>query len=224
MASPATNDVYKSPYATTITYALGLLLFLLPFFDIKCNAITMAQLSGINMATGSKPSVSRDLEKLGNNFGGKGFDENKDVAKTKSGGDGHLFITALAALLLGVAGLLFSLLNKGRNARSTMMIGLLGVVALLASWIEIGAYVKANAKTDANDTGGDFAGMVAISANPTFWFFLCLLCFAASAFIGYKQSNEITTGTPAGAPQVHIDNPGDQSEFPAAPGDDRNLG
>lgn len=224
MATTTTAELYRRPNLPTITYAVGLLLFLLPFFDIKCNNVTMAQLKGIDVAFGGKPSVNRDLESMQNGFGSRGFDDN-NVQAARPQGEGHLFITALIAFVLGVIGLILSLLNKGRNQRPNMIIGIAGAVALIASWIQVSAYVNSNAKPHENPDA-DFSGMVNISASPTFWFILCLICFAVAAYYSYKQSQRQALGEmpTAAAPQLPIDNPGEQSEFPAAPHNERDLG
>ncbi|HEV7332209.1 MAG TPA: hypothetical protein VGN63_14325 [Flavisolibacter sp.] len=227
MATTNTTDFYRKPYLTTAAYALALLLFLLPFFDIKCNNISMAKLSGINMATGSKPSLSREMEDMQNSFPGE-----RRRASASVDGEGQLFITALFALLLGVAGLLYSIFNKGENQRPGMYIGGLGALALIGSWIQVSSYVSENARSQGGPQPDDrFSAMINISASPTFWFILCLLLFLAAAFISYQKSKPAIAGTatadekpPQAAPQIKIKNPGDQSEFPSSPEGERDLG
>lgn len=226
MAPTNTTDVYRKPYLTTAAYALALLLFLLPFFDIKCNDVSMAKLSGICMATGGKPNVSRDLEEMQNSFPG----ERRRTAASVDG-EGQLFITALFAMLLGVAGLLYSLFNKDENQRAGMYIGGLGALALIGTWIQVNSFVSENTRMQGGPLPDDrFTAMMRVSASPTLWFFLCLLCFLAAAFISYQKSKLVAVaGTteekpPQAAPQLKIKNPGDQSEFPSAPEGERDLG
>jgi hypothetical protein len=231
-----TTDVYRKPYLPAALYALALLLFLLPFFDIKCNNMSMAKLSGISMATGGKPSLNSEMADMQNNFPGE-----RQRSATSFDGEGQLFITALFALLLGVAGLLYSLLNKGDNQRPAMYIGGLGALALIGSWIQVSSYVSENTKTREGPIPDEqFSAMMNVSASPTFWFVLCLLCFLAAAYISYQRSKPVVataagpaTGTstetvdekpPQAAPQIRIKNPGDQSEFPSAPESERDLG
>jgi hypothetical protein len=48
---------------------------------------------------------------------------------------------------------------------------------------------------------------------------------AATLLVGVKKrKNEVKDTPPQAAPQLNIQNPGDQSEFPSAPETDRNLG
>jgi uncharacterized membrane protein len=212
-----TTKFYRRPYFTTITYAVGLLLFLLPFFDIKCNNITMARLRGIEMATGGKPSVSRELKDMQRGFGNE---DQRSVQASIPKGEGHLFITALVALTLGVIGLILSLTNKSRNQRPNMIVGILGVVAMIGTWIEVSVFVSSNAKPKQSDYANDqFSTMVNIAASPTAWFILGLICYAAAAYVSYKLSQNTTLADtpPHNAPQLKIENPGEQSDFPAAP-------
>jgi hypothetical protein len=224
MPTPYTTDFYRRPHLITITYALGVLLFLLPFFNIKCNNISMARLSGVDMATGSQPSMSTELKDMQNGFPGR-----NNNAISANGGEGKFFITALVALLLGVVGVALSLLNKRPNQRSQMIVGILGAIALIGAWIQVSTYVKNNAGPPGNiDSDSQFSSMVNVTASPTFWFVLCLLCFLAAAFFSYKKREPITGAVtetpPPAAPQIKIENPGDQSEFPSAPEGERDLG
>jgi hypothetical protein len=226
MATTTTTDLYRKPYLTTAVYALALLLFLLPFFNIKCNDVSMAKLSGISMATGGKPSLSGDLEDMQNSFPGA---SRRSAASVD--GEGQLFITALFAMLLGVAGLLYSIFNKDENQRAGMYIGGLGALALVGAWIQVNSVVSENTKMQGGPQPDDrFTAMMRISASPTFWFILCLLCFVAAAFISYQKSKPASGRViaeekpPQAAPQLNIKNPGDQSEFPSAPDGERDLG
>lgn len=224
MATTTKAEIYRRPYLITITFAAALLLFLLPFFNITCNNVTMVQLSGVDMATGSRPSMGQDLERFQNQFGN--VDTNVTVQK-KPEGEGHLFITALLALALGAIGLVLSLVNRGRRQRPVMLVGVLGAAALLASWIEVSLFVKSQTKNDAAmDASPAFPGMINVSASPTFWYILSLLCFAVSAYYSYRQNQlqVLDEMPPKDAPQLNLGNPGDQSEFPAAPHEERDLG
>lgn len=52
-----------------------------------------------------------------------------------------------------------------------------------------------------------------------------LVAAAAGLYMALKRKQERQEDTPPKqAPQLHLDNPGDQSEFPAAPHDKRDLG
>src|SRR5258708_22123113 len=88
---------------SSIPFLLGLLLFLAPFIDIRCNNVSLQQVSGINLATGFE--VKTDNNSL---FGNLGKDDGIDIKKTGKK-DGNVY--ALAALLIGIAGFVICLLK-----------------------------------------------------------------------------------------------------------------
>jgi LPS O-antigen subunit length determinant protein (WzzB/FepE family) len=54
---------------------------------------------------------------------------------------------------------------------------------------------------------------------------LALVAATASLYLVWKKKQQRHHNTPPeGAPQLHIENPGDQSEFPAAPTGEMELG
>ena len=179
------------------------------------------------MAFGSKPELSHDMKKAQRGFADQDMG---DVAinNRSDSREGKLFITALLALALGVAGLAVSFINRGRKQRTAMLIGVLGALALIGAWIQIGSYVKENAKPKEGPETLDqpFSIMMTVTASPTFWFILCLLSYLAAAYFSYRQSLAAAEkeAPPQTAPQLPIQNPGDQSEFPSAPEGERDLG
>src|SRR5947208_1548302 len=98
----ATTNFYATPRLTTFSFAAGLLLFLLPFAEIKCNGASFAQISGLNMVTGSSPKMSSDLEGMTKSLGS--YD--RPNAKLNDDGKGKVYVFAVIALLLGIGGLL----------------------------------------------------------------------------------------------------------------------
>src|SRR5215203_3677203 len=51
-APPPARPTGKVP--STVAFAVGILLFLMPFVDIKCNNMSLQQVSGLQLATGFK--------------------------------------------------------------------------------------------------------------------------------------------------------------------------
>ena len=222
---PATaNNFYRNPQLATIAYAVGILLFFLPFLEIKCNGTSMVQLSGKDMVFGSAPKISTDLD----NFG-KGVGNNSFTAGAKPETGGRVYVVAIMALLLGIAGLIFSLKKPAPNYGAAMIVGVAGAIALIALIIQVKADVNGEMKAQGgagNPFSDQFSGMLKVSVDITAWFVLCLLSFLAAAFFSYKQKGLMASGNlpPAGAPQLNIQNPGDQSDFPAAPTGGQGLG
>jgi hypothetical protein len=218
----ATNSFYRTPHLTTISFALGVLLFFLPFMEIKCNETTLVQMSGLNMVTGAEPKVGSDFEQMS-----KGFDTKNEGTKTatKSDKKGKVYIMAIVALGLGVIGVAISFMNKDGYSPIKMIAGAVGAVALIILMFQVKG--DANEQMTADKKGSDqMAGMMKLSVDFTFWFYLCVISYLASAFFSYKQKDLVSEGytPPANAPQINIQNPGDQSDFPAATSGEKDLG
>lgn len=218
----ATNNFYRTPHLTTISFAVGVLLFFLPFMEIKCNETTLVQMSGLNMVTGAEPKVGSDFEQMA-----KGLDTKNDGTKTttKSEKKGKVYIAAILALALGVIGVAISFMNKGGYNPVKMIAGAVGAVALIILMFQVKGDV--NEQMTADKKGNDqMAGMMKLSVDFTFWFYLCVISYLASAFFSYKQKDLVNEayGPPSNAPQINVQNPGDQSEFPAGPTGEKDLG
>jgi hypothetical protein len=225
MATADSTNFYRNPRLTTIAFGAGILLFFLPFLEIKCNGSAVAQLSGKDMVFGSAPKVSNDLENLGKGFG------DREYANTnaKTGTKGKVYVAAIIALALGLIGLVASLQKPRPNYTATTIAGIAGAIVLIVLIIQVKGDINAEMKTQAEGTdpfSNQFAGMLKVSVAITPWFILCLLSYIAAAFFGYKQKGQVAISDipPATAPQLNIQNPGDQSEFPAAPTGGKDLG
>ncbi len=101
---------------------------------------------------------------------------------------------ALAALGLGIAGLIFSLLNAKTGGTGGLITGLLASVALIATMIDIKSQVKAEIPDLRNRSMGNagsgfdkLADSVYIAVDFTPWFYIAVITFLAAAFFCYKR-------------------------------------
>lgn len=218
----ATNNFYRAPHLTTISFAVGVLLFFLPFMEVKCNGTTLAQMSGTDMVTGAEPKMGADFEQMA-----KGLNKKNDgvTTTTKTEKKGKVYVLAIVALALGIIGVIISLMKKGGYNKLEMVVGAIGAIALIALMIHVKSDVNSQMETDKKGSD-EFSGMVNISIDFTIWFFLCVLSYLAAAFFSYKQKDLVNEGEipPVNAPQTVIQNPGDQSDFPAAASGGKDLG
>lgn len=194
---------------TSIGFLVGVLLFLLPFVDIKCNGQSLATNTGVGLAFGTNYKTTGQLNSLDNTFG-------KNTKKSDTENEkGKMFIAALIALGLGILGLLLSLISN-RSNKTTMIIGILAAIALIVLMIQIKSDIKDKSGTS---TSEGFDNTVTVTAEFTAWYFLSLISFLAAAFFSYRQGNVVAAHdpVPANAPQMPIKNPGEQSEFPTSP-------
>lgn len=216
MDTTATVDqFYKKPFLSTASFAVAVLLFFLPFFNIKCNETTVKSLSGKDLVFGTSGQLDTGNDLL------------KQERQAESAGDkSESFIVAILAMVLGVAGAAISFISKGRYTKAIIGLGVAGALLLIILWVQLSSRVsdEANFQSGADMQGLD--GMMSISVQITFWFILSVLSFLAAAWFAYKQQQLISAGEvpPAGAPQTPIHNPGDQSFFPPAPSGEKDLG
>lgn len=164
----------RGPYTTTVSFALAVLLFFLPFAHIKCNDTKLASNSGIGIAFGT----AWKNEMFGKNdlFGNKADVNEKKEKPIQKGPNGF----ALAALAAGVAGLGLSLSRFKLKSVFSFSLGLLGVLMLLALLIQLKSQLK-------GETGKESDMNIRLTVSFTFGYFLSVIAFAAAAFFGYKQ-------------------------------------
>ncbi|MBK5272991.1 MAG: hypothetical protein JJE22_18480 [Bacteroidia bacterium] len=192
--------VFGTKIPSSIAFIIGVLLFFMPFIDIKCNNMSLQQVSGFQLATGFQMKNNSSGNSFMNDFKSPLADEEKtkDVTKTDKK-DPNLF--ALVALGLGVLGLLLSFTNAKAGIGVAMVTGILGTAALIGLMID----VKRKAKIDTPDMGGgsgeDVLGLnkigkqvtdgVGITVDFTAWYYVAVIAFIAAAFFCYKRMQTI---------------------------------
>jgi hypothetical protein len=196
------NELFRTRYADSIAYIVGLLLFFLPFVEIKSKPIHIGEMEIKGLSIKAK---GIDLVK-GNSSGSAGA----EVDKNQSSSDTELF--AVIAAITGLAAFVVSLLQFKKRWITSLTLGLLAAISMIALYFDI--------KDSIDDSMGGNSGFLSdlgITIGFTIWFYLSLLCFLLGAYLSYHQRG--VTGTaydlaPKNAPQLDLENPGDQSEFP----------
>ena len=163
-------------FFTPVLYLAGVVLFFLPFVDIRCNNVSLQQVTGINLATGFKIKTTANGSLLDN------LDRSNkdDVVFTKDAEIRDLNAYALVALILGIGGLVITLINfKGREVLGAVT-GVATAVALIGLMADIRSQVKINlsAKTD--------IGNIRLAVDFTPWFYITIAVFLAGAILSYK--------------------------------------
>src|SRR4051794_18621107 len=102
---------------TSFTFLAGVLLFLLPFVEIKCNNEVLASNTGVGLAFGTDYKTTQQTKSLNNPFG---FDNRTDVSITEKQ-EGRQFISALIAMALGIVAVLFSFFSNGKGRPITFI-------------------------------------------------------------------------------------------------------
>ena len=188
-ATPAPG-VLSTKTPSTIAFGVAVLLFLLPFIDIKCNGSTLQTVSGVQLATGFEMKNNSSDNSFMNEIKTEGIETK---AKTKSDKkDSNMY--ALIALGLGIVGLGLSFTNAKTTLAAAMVTGVASAAAMIGLMIDI----KKNIKTsipDTNTGGGNSLDGFGKSMNDTMnitvdftsWFYIAIIAFLAAAFFCYKR-------------------------------------
>ncbi|MEO7394838.1 MAG: hypothetical protein ABIU11_07815 [Chitinophagaceae bacterium] len=193
---PETPGMFATKIPSSIAFAVALLLFLMPFVDIKCNGTSLQTVTGVQLATGFKMNNNNSGDSFMNDIKTDKVDEGITKTTTKTDNkDPNMY--ALVALGLGVLGLLLSLTNAKSGLGSAMVTGIASAIAMIGMMID----VKKKVKLDMPDTGGnageiskgidDFgksmSDKINITVDFTPWFYIAVISFLAAAFFCYKR-------------------------------------
>ena len=194
-ATAVSAPVKRSSFTPgSISFLAGVLLFLLPFVNIKCGDTTIREVRGFELATGFKVEDKKTNQNL---FGNMGMDQTTTTSKSEKR-DPDLF--ALAALGLGIIGFIIAFLAKGRSVIAAF-VGLLASVALIALMIEIKGDSKLNTTPKGNnnmDGLNSNLGSDIIRTEFTPWFYFTIIIFLAAAFFCWQKKKKLMaeTGSP----------------------------
>ena len=206
-----------SKYTISIIYAVGILLFFLPFVEIKCNATPLYEVKGIELVTGF---TVEDSNKGTENFNDVFVSESQNERQ-----ESNAF--AIGAFAFGIIGLIISFLNFKSQPVASTLTGALAALCLVGLMIQVkGDVGKWSSKTRPatnTDIFGDMSRTIKVIADFTPWFYLALISFAAAAFLSYRQRLQRSDGPPKNAPQLPLENRSDQSEFPKS-ASESNIG
>jgi hypothetical protein len=177
-SNPVIANVSASRFIS-IPFVAGVLLFLAPFIDIRCNNVSLQQVNGISLATGFE--IKTNNNSLLDQFDSK----DHDISFNKSGKRGGN-IYAMIALISGVAGLIISFLKFKEKWLLGIIAGITAAGALLGLMIDIRSQLKVNLSARSDSLN------ISFGVDFTPWFYLAILAFLIGAFLGYKGTSEKT--------------------------------
>ncbi len=98
-----------------------------------------------------------------------------------------------------------------------MIVAALAAISLIILAIQLKADVSEH--TRSSNFEDTVANGIVVTVNFTPWYYLSVISFLVAAFLSFKFRPDqfIHETPPKNAPQVPINNPGDQSEFPSSP-------
>lgn len=178
MPTTAGSGVFQKGYSTSIAFLVALLLFFLPFVVIKCNNQPYAENTGLGLALGTNYNVTaqKDLPDI--------LQKGKNESVTREEEKGKLYVLALASLLAGIVGLMFSL-SRSRSASSvSMLMGMAAALCLVILMFQISSDIKRN--SGGNVLSGRDSN-IRVTASYTIWYFIAIASFLAAAFFSYKR-------------------------------------
>jgi hypothetical protein len=164
---------------SSIAFLLAILLFLLPFAEIRCNGTAVANNTGLGIATGAewKEVVTKSIF-------GNGFQNNSSTNESKvQKQDPNIF--AIAALALGVIGVLIAFLTPKGGGKFNLFVGALAAVSLIAMLIDLRSKAKSENSVKSSDL--DFNAGVVVTVDGTGWFYFTIILFILGGVFSYLR-------------------------------------
>ena len=179
--SPSTTStgLLGTKIPSSIAFLLGILLFLLPFAEIRCNGAAVANNTGVGIATGTawKEVVTKSIF-------GSGFQNNPLTNESKvQKQDPNVF--AIAALALGVIGVLIAFLTPKGGGRFNLFVGALAAVSLIAMLIDLRSKLKSENSVKSSEL--DLNAGVIVTVDGTGWFYFTIILFILGGVFSYLQ-------------------------------------
>jgi hypothetical protein len=172
-AAPS-RGLFNTGIPSTIAFAAALLLFLMPFAEIKCGGTKFMSKKGIDFAMNKEWSVDK----------GMGDDMFKDGDKKPSNKEGQAPMLVIVAMALAVVGVGVSLIKSKTGSLLTTVVGFAGVGSLVGFMIMLKSWFdKEMAKDSAGKVKDATSGIgdVKLSLDFTIGLYLCLACFLIAA-------------------------------------------
>lgn len=200
----AAPGMFGTKIPSTVAFVIAVLLFLMPFVDIKCNGTSLKTFSGVELATGYNINADSKGGGLFDNMQEKAVDVTSKATDKKKR---NLYI--LIGLIAGGAGLLLSFTNSKVLLGVALFAGVAGAGSLVAGMLDIKKEAKMEMpnvkdKVPDNDVGdtidkvgekvNDLADNVKITVDFTPWFYIAIIAFLAAAFFCYKRMSASKTG------------------------------
>lgn len=177
------TSFFRKKYTSTAAFAVGILLFFLPFAELRCNDSVLASNTGIGLATG-KEWKTYGLPGYGDML--KGNENPAKDGKFTSIKDWPNILT-LISLLAAVAGLIISLTNSKLRAVVSMSAGILAAVLLIGMMIQMNHELKDSMAGKKGEPDYGAAISMFVKMNYTIWYYMAVVAFVFAAFFGFKH-------------------------------------
>jgi hypothetical protein len=165
---------------SAVAFLVAILLFLLPFAEVRCNGTALANNTGLGIAMGSdwKEVMTKNM------FGESGEMETKDKGEFSKSHDPNVF--AIIALALGVIGFLVAVLAVARKSNFNFYIGLLAAASLVAMLVDLRS--KAKSDTSLNSSNLDVNVPMKVTVDGTAGYYIAVILFIVAAILSLQRS------------------------------------
>jgi hypothetical protein len=194
---PPSGGMFVSKVPSNVAFGIGILLFLMPFIDIKCNNMSLQQVSGLQLATGFNMKNNSSTNSYLDDIKTEKVDD--EITKATTGTtkkDPNLY--AMLALGLGVLGLILSFTNVKAGMGGAIATGVASAGALIGLMLDVKKKVKLDIPKTGESTADDVIGKVGdevskvtdnmnITVVFTPWFYIAIIAFLAAAFFCYRR-------------------------------------
>jgi len=178
-SSTSSTGLLATKIPSSIAFLLAILLFLLPFAEIRCNGAAVANNTGLGIVTGTEWK-----EVVTKNIFGNGFQNNPSTNESKvQKQDPNVF--AIAALALGVMGVLIAFLTPKGGGRFNLFVGSLAAVSLIAMLIDLRSKLKSENSVKSSEL--DLNAGVIVTVDGTGWFYFTIILFILGGVFSYLQ-------------------------------------
>lgn len=168
--------IFGTKTPSSISFIVALLMFLLPFVEIKCNNMTLKEVTGLQLAVGFK---------MGGDMNTMDVTQPRDTYEAASEKrSSNKF--ALIALVLGIAGLVLSYSDARKGGLGGTITGALATVSLFLMVFDIKDKLKQNSRMYSQSTR-ELEESVRIHVDFGAGFYLAMLAFIAAGYFSYKR-------------------------------------
>ena len=174
---------FRKRFTATWAFTVGILLFFLPFSELKCSSITIAGNTGIGLAMGKEWKMAT-MGKNNDLFNGS---DSNIIGDRKGAMKAGPSIFALLAIAAGILGILFSLSELKLRAMISMSAGILGAAMLIALMIQLKLLLRSSMPGSGGKSESNLNISRMITVQFTIWYYLSLISFLTAAFFGFKH-------------------------------------
>jgi len=178
--------VFGTKIPSSSAFLLAIVLFLLPFAEIRCNGAAVANNTGLGIATGAewKEVVTKNI------FGGSIQNNSSTTDSKVQKQDPNIF--AIAALALGVIGVLIAFSAPKGGGTFNLFVGAFAAVSLIAMLIDLRSKAKSDNSIKSSDL--NFNAGVVVTVDGTGWFYFTIILFILGGIFSYLQGKNLPGG------------------------------